>query len=39
LAEQGHRVALYEQMEKTGPVGSGFVLQPTGLAVLVCAGA
>jgi len=34
LAEQGHRVVLYDQMEKPGPVGSGFVLQPTGLAVL-----
>jgi len=34
LAEQGHRVVLYDQMEQPGPVGSGFVLQPTGLAVL-----
>jgi len=34
LAEQGHRVVLYDQMERPGPVGSGFVLQPTGLAVL-----
>jgi len=34
LAEQGHKVVLYDQMERPGPVGSGFVLQPTGLAVL-----
>jgi len=34
LAEQGHRVVLYDQMQQPGPVGSGFVLQPTGLAVL-----
>jgi len=34
LAGQGHRVVLYDQMQQPGPVGSGFVLQPTGLAVL-----
>jgi len=34
LAEQGHKIVLYDQMERPGPVGSGFVLQPTGLAVL-----
>lgn len=34
LAEDGHRVVLHDGMERPGPVGSGFVLQPTGLAVL-----
>jgi len=34
LAEQGHRIVLYDKMKEPGPVGSGFVLQPTGLAVM-----
>lgn len=34
LARDGHRVVLHDRMETPGPVGSGFVLQPTGLAVL-----
>ena len=34
LARDGHRVVLHDRMTKPGPVGSGFVLQPTGLAVL-----
>ncbi len=34
LAEQGHRVGLFEQSPVQLPVGAGFLLQPTGLAVL-----
>ncbi|WP_182417815.1 NAD(P)/FAD-dependent oxidoreductase [Bartonella sp. HY038] len=34
LRQEGHRVTLFDQMQKAGPVGSGFVLQPTGLIVL-----
>lgn len=34
LREAGHGVVLYDRMERPGPVGSGFILQPTGLAVL-----
>lgn len=34
LARDGHRVVLHDRMRRPGPVGSGFVLQPTGLAVL-----
>jgi len=34
LARDGHYVVLHDRMERPGPVGSGFVLQPTGLAVL-----
>jgi 2-polyprenyl-6-methoxyphenol hydroxylase-like FAD-dependent oxidoreductase len=34
LARDGHRVVLHDRMDRPGPVGSGFVLQPTGLAVL-----
>jgi 2-polyprenyl-6-methoxyphenol hydroxylase-like FAD-dependent oxidoreductase len=34
LARDGHEVVLHDRMERPGPVGSGFVLQPTGLAVL-----
>jgi 2-polyprenyl-6-methoxyphenol hydroxylase-like FAD-dependent oxidoreductase len=30
----GHKVVVYEQFEKPKPVGSGLILQPTGLAVL-----
>ncbi|MBX3576911.1 MAG: FAD-dependent monooxygenase [Rhizobiaceae bacterium] len=34
LARAGHRVTIFERFEKPAPVGSGLILQPTGLAVL-----
>jgi 2-polyprenyl-6-methoxyphenol hydroxylase and related FAD-dependent oxidoreductases len=34
LAEQGHRLSVFEQAAAPGPVGAGFLLQPTGLGVL-----
>ena len=34
LAEDGHRVVLFEQAPKCGPVGAGILLQPSGQAVL-----
>lgn len=34
LNRQGHRVTLVDQLEAPAPVGSGFMLQATGLAVL-----
>ena len=34
LARHGARVTIYDQMEAPRPVGSGFVIQPTGAAVL-----
>lgn len=34
LARQGRRVTVYERFDKPRPVGAGFLLQPTGLAVL-----
>ncbi|HEX8483379.1 MAG TPA: NAD(P)/FAD-dependent oxidoreductase [Allosphingosinicella sp.] len=34
LARDGHRVCLYERFEAPRPVGSGLIIQPTGLAVL-----
>jgi len=34
LARQGHQVTLFERFETPRPLGSGFVLQPTGMAVL-----
>lgn len=34
LARDGHRVCLYERFEAPRPVGSGLMIQPTGLAVL-----
>ena len=34
LARAGHRVTVYDQFEEAGPVGSGLILQETGLAVL-----
>ncbi len=34
LARQGRRVVVHERFETAGPVGAGFMLQPTGLAVL-----
>ncbi|WP_348270938.1 FAD-dependent monooxygenase [Devosia sp. Leaf64] len=38
LARQGHRVQLFERFETPQPVGSGLMLQPTGLAVLEALG-
>ena len=38
LARFGARVTLYDQMEAPRPVGSGFVLQPTGAQVLAAMG-
>lgn len=34
LNAQGHRVTMFERFATAGPVGSGLMLQPTGLAVL-----
>ncbi len=34
LARRGAKVVVYDQMEAPQPIGSGFVLQPTGLAIL-----
>jgi len=34
LARDGHEVRLYERFESPRPVGSGLIIQPTGLAVL-----
>ncbi len=34
LARQGHEVAIFDQFASPGPVGSGLMIQPTGLAVL-----
>ena len=34
LHEQGHRVTLYERFDRPRPLGSGLMLQPTGMAVL-----
>jgi len=34
LARDGHRVEVFEQAPVLGPVGAGFLLQPTGLEVL-----
>lgn len=33
LARQGREVVVFERFEQAGPVGAGFMLQPTGLAV------
>lgn len=38
LARQGHTVRLFERFETPRPVGSGLMLQPTGLAVLEALG-
>ncbi|MCE7998916.1 MAG: FAD-dependent monooxygenase [Rhodobiaceae bacterium] len=38
LHRQGHRITLVDQLEKPQPIGSGLVLQPTGLAVLASLG-
>ncbi|HST35580.1 MAG TPA: NAD(P)/FAD-dependent oxidoreductase [Allosphingosinicella sp.] len=34
LARDGHRVGLFEQFDAPKPLGSGLIVQPTGLAVL-----
>ena len=34
LGAQGHELSIYEQAPAPGPVGAGFLLQPTGLGVL-----
>lgn len=34
LKRGGHRVTVFERFEKAAPVGSGLILQPTGLTVL-----
>lgn len=34
LSRDGHRVEVFEQATEPGPVGAGFLLQPTGLQVL-----
>ncbi len=34
LARAGHRVVVQERFDQAAPVGAGFMLQPTGLAVL-----
>ena len=34
LARQGRQVLVFERFERAAPVGAGFMLQPTGLAVL-----
>lgn len=34
LARDGHRVEVFERAPQPGPVGAGFLLQPTGLSVL-----
>jgi 2-polyprenyl-6-methoxyphenol hydroxylase-like FAD-dependent oxidoreductase len=34
LAAQGHALSVFEQAAAPGPVGAGFLLQPTGLGVL-----
>ena len=34
LSRQGHRVTVFEQAPKLGPVGAGLLLQPTGVSVL-----
>jgi 2-polyprenyl-6-methoxyphenol hydroxylase-like FAD-dependent oxidoreductase len=38
LSAQGHRVTLVDQLEEPQPIGSGLVLQPTGVAVLASLG-
>ncbi|MEJ1094965.1 MULTISPECIES: NAD(P)/FAD-dependent oxidoreductase [unclassified Pseudoxanthomonas] len=34
LSRDGHRVKVFERAQELGPVGAGFLLQPTGLQVL-----
>lgn len=34
LAREGHRVTVFDQFETVGPIGSGLILQETGLTIL-----
>src|SRR5262245_40248537 len=34
LSRQGHKIILFDQFDEPRPLGSGLILQPTGLAVL-----
>ena len=34
LARSGHEVEVFERVREPGPVGAGFLLQPTGLQAL-----
>lgn len=34
LERQGHQVTIYDQFDEPGPVGSGLMIQPSGMAVL-----
>lgn len=34
LAQSGHRITVYERFATSRPVGSGLMIQPTGLAAL-----
>ncbi|RJY07984.1 FAD-dependent oxidoreductase [Aurantiacibacter aquimixticola] len=34
LHRQGHRITLYERFDEARPIGSGLMIQPTGMAVL-----
>lgn len=34
LGRAGHSIDIYEQAAQPGPVGAGFLLQPTGMAAL-----
>lgn len=38
LARDGHRVTLFDRFTAPGPIGSGLMLQPTGMAVLASLG-
>ena len=38
LERDGHRVEVFERVPEPGPVGAGFLLQPSGLQVLWCMG-
>lgn len=38
LARQGHSVAIFDRFVSPGPVGSGLMIQPSGLAVLAALG-
>lgn len=38
LAREGHQVRLFEQFDAPKPIGSGLIVQPTGLAVLKALG-
>ncbi len=35
LHRSGHQITLFDQFDEPGPVGSGLMIQPTGMAVLV----